>query len=94
MSVNRNQIIEVEITGFAFGGNGFARLETEQGDFVVFVENTFPGQKVLARVDKKRKKHAECKLVEVLERSSDEVKLPYQGFLIQVNYLMNIFHHR
>ena len=78
MSVNRNQIIEVEITGFAFGGNGFARLQTEQGDFVVFVENTFPGQKVLARVDKKRKKHAECKLVEVLERSSDEVKLPYQ----------------
>ncbi len=78
MSVNRNQIIEVEITGFAFGGNGFARLQTEQGDFVLFVENTFPGQKVLARVDKKRKKHAECKLVEVLERSSDEVKLSYQ----------------
>jgi 23S rRNA (uracil1939-C5)-methyltransferase len=78
MSLNRNQTIEVEITGFAFGGNGVSRIQTEQGDFVVFVENTFPGQKVLARVDKKRKKHAECKLLQVIERSPEELNLPYQ----------------
>lgn len=76
--VHRNEIIEVVIEDLAFGGQGLARLKTEDGDFVVFVENTFPGQKVLARVDKKRKRHAECKLVEVLERSPVEVELPYQ----------------
>lgn len=76
--LQRNQQIEVLITGYAFGGNGVARIQTEQGDFVVFVENTFPGQKVLARVDKKRKKHAECKLVSVLERSPEELTLPFQ----------------
>ena len=76
--VHRNEIIEVVIEDLAFGGQGLARLKSEEGDFVVFVENTFPGQKVRARVDKKRKRHAECKLIEVIERSPVEVILPYQ----------------
>jgi tRNA/tmRNA/rRNA uracil-C5-methylase (TrmA/RlmC/RlmD family) len=76
--VHRNEIIEVVIEDLAFGGQGLARLRSEEGDFVIFVENTFPGQKVRARVDKKRKRHAECKLVEVIERSPVEVMLPYQ----------------
>ncbi|MBN9294703.1 MAG: 23S rRNA (uracil(1939)-C(5))-methyltransferase RlmD [Flavobacteriia bacterium] len=66
---NRGEIIEVKITDFAFGGNGLAKIPTENGDFVIFVENTFPGQTVKARVEKKRKKHAECKLLEIIERS-------------------------
>ncbi len=76
--VHRNEIIEVTIEDLAFGGQGIARLRSEEGDFVVFVENTFPGQKVRARVDKKRKRHAECKLLDVIERSPVEVMLPYQ----------------
>jgi 23S rRNA (uracil1939-C5)-methyltransferase len=76
--MNRGDIIELVITGFAFGGNGIAKIPTDQGDYVMFVENTFPGQKVKVRIDKKRKRHAECKLLEVLERSPDEKTLPYQ----------------
>ncbi len=76
--VHRNEIIEVVIEDAAFGGQGIARLRSEDGDFVLFVENTFPGQKVRARVDKKRKRHAECKLLDVIERSPLEQQLPYQ----------------
>lgn len=76
--VHRNQIIEIKIDDFAFGGQGIARMKSEEGDFILFVENTFPGQFVRARVDKKRKRHAECKLVEVLERSPLEKELPFQ----------------
>ncbi len=76
--VHRNQIIEVTIDDFAFGGQGIARMKSEEGDFILFVENTFPGQFVRARVDKKRKRHAECKLLEVLERSPMETALPFQ----------------
>jgi 23S rRNA (uracil-5-)-methyltransferase RumA len=76
--VHRNQIIEVKIDDFAFGGQGIARMKSEEGDFILFVENTFPGQFVRARVDKKRKRHAECKLLEVLERSPLEKLLPFQ----------------
>jgi predicted RNA-binding protein with TRAM domain len=30
--MNRGDIIELTITGFAFGGNGIAKIPTEQGD--------------------------------------------------------------
>ena len=76
--VHRNQIIEIKIDDFAFGGQGLARMKSEEGDFILFIENTFPGQFVRARVDKKRKRHAECKLLEVLERSPLEKQLPFQ----------------
>lgn len=76
--VHRNQIIEIKIDDFAFGGQGIARMKSDEGDFILFVENTFPGQFVRARVDKKRKRHAECKLMDVLERSPLERELPFQ----------------
>jgi 23S rRNA (uracil-5-)-methyltransferase RumA len=75
---NRGEIIEVKITHFAFGGQGIAKIPTDQKDFIVFVENTFPGQLVRAKVEKKRKTHVECKLIDVIERSSVEVEQPFQ----------------
>lgn len=76
--VHRNQVLELEIEDLAFGGQAIARLRSEEGEFVLFVENAFPGQKVLVRVDKKRKRHAECKLIDVIERSPLEKKLEFQ----------------
>ncbi len=76
--MKRGDVIEVEITGFAFGGKGIAKIDTEQGQYVIFVLNTYPGQLVQARIAKKRKKHAECKLIKVLRDSSDAVDLGYQ----------------
>lgn len=74
----RADLITVDITGYAFGGKGVAKISSENGDYVVFVDNTFPGQKVIARVAKKRKRYAEAKLVEVLERSPLEKISSYQ----------------
>ncbi|HRP52522.1 MAG TPA: 23S rRNA (uracil(1939)-C(5))-methyltransferase RlmD [Fluviicola sp.] len=76
--VHRNQIIEIKVDDFAFGGQGIARMHSDEGDFILFIENTFPGQFVRARVDKKRKRHAECKLLEVLERSPYEKVSEFQ----------------
>ncbi|HRP61085.1 MAG TPA: TRAM domain-containing protein, partial [Vicingus sp.] len=78
MSLKRGELIEVDITDVAFGGNGIAKIATEQGDFVVFVPNTFTGQRVKARITNKRKKHAECKLVEIVNKSTLELDVPYQ----------------
>lgn len=74
----RGDIVELEISDYAFGGRGIARVETEDGHYVVFVDNTFPGQTVKAKIEKKRKRHAEGKLIEVITRSNDEVILPFQ----------------
>lgn len=75
---HRGEIIEVTITGFAFGGNGIARIPTDDGEFVVFVTNTFPGQKVQAKIEKKKKRYCEAKLIQVLERSPLEVVSEFQ----------------
>ncbi|MEX1190452.1 MAG: 23S rRNA (uracil(1939)-C(5))-methyltransferase RlmD [Brumimicrobium sp.] len=76
--VKRGEELELKIEDLAFGGKGIARIKDEKGAFVLFVQNAYPGQRVLARVSKKRKKHAECKLLKILERSPQEVEIPYQ----------------
>lgn len=77
--VKRGQVIDILIEDYAFGGKGIGRIRNEHGEFVVFVPNTLPGQFVKAQVKKSSKKYAECKLFEVLERSEDEVDMPYQS---------------
>lgn len=80
--MKRGDIIEVTITDYAFGGKGIAKVLTninnEEVLYPIFVDNTFPGQTVKARIAKKRKKFAECKLIEVIERSPQEIEVPYQ----------------
>ena len=71
-SIKRADVLDLEIEDFAFGGKGIARLKSEEGDYIVFVDNAFPGQKVRVRVAKKRKRYAEAKLLEVLDRSPKE----------------------
>ena len=77
--VKRADIIEIEILDYAFGGMGIGKVETNEGQFVVFVENALPGQRVSTKIVKKRKKFAEGKLIEVLARSKDEIAVPYQA---------------
>ena len=78
MSVQRGQEIEIKITDYAFGGRGIGKIETENGLFVVFVDNTFPGQIVRAKIDSKRKNHAEAKLLEIIQRSTHETETQFQ----------------
>jgi 23S rRNA (uracil1939-C5)-methyltransferase len=68
----------VTIVDLAFGGKGIAKVNTNGGMFVVFVPNTIPGQKVHVRITKKRKKHAEGKLIEILEHSDIETDSGFQ----------------
>ncbi len=76
--LKKNQNITIRITDLALGGVGMGKIPTEKGEFAVFVQNTMPGQLVNARVEKAQKRFAECKLVEVLEKSVDEIEIPYQ----------------
>ena len=52
--MRRGDIIELDIVEFAFGGKGIAKVPSEDGDYIVFVANAFPGQKVSAKIEKKR----------------------------------------
>ena len=76
---HKGQVLRLTITDMAFGGKGIARVETEKGPFVVFVQNAFPGQTVDAQVVKCKSKHAECRLLSVIDPAPFEIELPYQG---------------
>lgn len=74
----RGEIVDLEISDYAFGGRGIAKISNENGRFIVFVDNAFPGQLVRAKIDVKRKQHAEAKLLSVLERSPYETTTNFQ----------------
>ena len=76
--VKKNQVLELKIEDYAFGGKGIARIRSEEGSFVIFVPNTLPGQLVKAQINKSSKNYAEAKLIDVLAPSKDEIEVPYQ----------------
>ena len=75
---HRGELVTLTIEQYAFGGRGIAKIPTEEGQFIVFVDNAFPGQQVRAKIDVKRKHHAEAKLIEVLERAPIEEVSSFQ----------------
>lgn len=78
MSIKKGELIELEITGMAFGGKGIAKVE----GLAVFVEHAVPLDRVNARILKKKKSFAEAKVVEILEPSPYRISPPceYSGF--------------
>mgnify|MGYP000859782132 CR=1 FL=1 len=71
--LQRNQLIDLTVTGLAFGGKGIARLGDQPGDFVVFVTGAVPGDVVRARVLKNKKRYAEARAEELLTPSPDRL---------------------
>lgn len=75
--LKKNQILEITIARYAFGGNGIAFIDDDRGKYTVFVENTIPGQRVKAQITKTDKRFVNCKLLEILEHSPEEIDSPY-----------------
>ncbi|MCW7754108.1 23S rRNA (uracil(1939)-C(5))-methyltransferase RlmD [Desulfobotulus sp. H1] len=67
--IRKKQEIELDVTDMAFGGRGLARVD----GLAVFVDDAVAGDRVRARVVKKKKRHAEAKTLEVLSPSADRV---------------------
>lgn len=63
---------EFTITDIAFGGKGIVKND----GFVVFVKDAVPGDKVLARITKKKQNYAEARVLKLLEPSTFRVKAP------------------
>ncbi|HUT23738.1 MAG TPA: 23S rRNA (uracil(1939)-C(5))-methyltransferase RlmD [Sumerlaeia bacterium] len=82
LSVDRIQkgtAIELDVEDLAYGGRGIARVagaDPEAARFVVFVSHAVPGDRVRARIVKRKKNHAEAELEEVLSPSPSRVAPP------------------
>lgn len=69
MSLKKGSEVELLIESAAFKGKGVAK----HNNIAVFVPDTAPGDKVLARIVKRKKSYREAKLLEILEPSPDRI---------------------
>ena len=75
-SLQKNQLVDLDVTGLAFGGKGIAKID----DFVVFVRGAVPGDVVRARVLRRKKRYAEARVEELLEPSPDRCRARCSAF--------------
>jgi 23S rRNA (uracil1939-C5)-methyltransferase len=77
MTVQKGQILEVAVDDVAFGGRGITRVD----GMAIFVEGAVAGDRVRARVVRRKRSFAEARVVEILEPSGDRVTAPceYSG---------------
>jgi 23S rRNA (uracil1939-C5)-methyltransferase len=68
--LKKGKELELQVERLTFGGKGLARV----GGFVVFLERAIPGQRVLARITRRKPSYAEAKWLKILEESPLAVK--------------------
>ncbi len=68
MNIRKGDIIELKIDKMAFGGQGIARVD----GLVVFIKKgAVAGDRIIARIFKKKKDYAEANMLELLTPSLD-----------------------
>ena len=77
MVIKKGQLIELDVEGLAFGGKGLARVD----GLAVFIEQALPGDRILAKITKKKKNYAEARSIEVIKASEYRISPPckYSG---------------
>ena len=78
VTIKRGTEIELNVESLAYGGMGLARVE----NFVIFVKYAIPGQRVLARIYKKRKGYAEAQVLKTLIDSPNSVEVQCNHYWI------------
>ena len=78
ITIKRGTELELDIESLAYGGMGLARLE----NFVIFVKYAIPGQRVLARIYKKRKGFAEAQVLNILVESPNAIDVRCKHYWI------------
>jgi 23S rRNA (uracil1939-C5)-methyltransferase len=76
LGLRKEDLLDLTIDKVAFGGNGVARRD----GFVIFVRGGLPGDKVSARIVKKKKSYAEAIISEILMPSPDRIEAPCPYF--------------
>ena len=65
MKLNKGQILDLEITSLAYGGMGISHYE----NIIIFVKGGIPGEKLKAKIYKKKKNYLEAYSIEKIEPS-------------------------
>ncbi|UCH66917.1 MAG: 23S rRNA (uracil(1939)-C(5))-methyltransferase RlmD [Ignavibacterium sp.] len=87
MSVKNGDELELEISGYAYEGKGISKVqkkvikpgsttnsESELPNYVVFVNGSYPGDKVQAKLRKIKNSYSEAKLIDIIKPSEFRVQ--------------------
>jgi len=66
MTIQKRKAVELEIIDLACGGRGLAKPD----GYPIFVDRALPGDRILAKITKKKKSYAEGSLISIIEPSS------------------------
>jgi 23S rRNA (uracil1939-C5)-methyltransferase len=77
VTVKKGQTVELDVVDVVFGGKGLARIE----GMAVFVDGAVAGDRVQARIVKRKKQYAEARTLALLAPSVDRIDppCPYSG---------------
>ena len=76
VSIKKGADVDLNIESLAFGGMGVAHFN----EIVTFVKNAIPGQKVTARITKKRSSYLEARSLEVINQSPHFIDVKCEHF--------------
>ena len=76
--VKKSEEVKLQIEKLAYGGKGISRIN----DYVIFVNNTLPGDLVRAKIIKRKKNYATARLLEIIDSSKlrRPAPCPYFGW--------------
>ena len=86
--MKKGEVLELDIESYAFEGKGIAKISFEDEEladsgkkFVVFVNGSYPGDKVKAQIRRKKRSYAEANVEEIIVAANDrtEAKCSYFG---------------
>ncbi len=84
--IKKGQTLTVTISDLAFGGKGIAKIQLPEENntsenseklFPIFIDGGLPGQEVEIKIKRKKRRHAEAKIVKIIKHSPKEVQTPY-----------------
>lgn len=81
--MKKGDLLDLEISGYAFEGKGIAKInksESDKKNFVIFVKGSYPGDKVIAKLIKVKKSYAEAIAEKVIFPSKDRVNAKCKFF--------------
>ena len=86
--MKKGDLLELDIIAYAFEGKGVAKIlkeihtqdETTEKKFVVFVDGSYPGDKVIAMITKIRSSYAEARIKKLLTKSPLRIKAQCKYF--------------
>ncbi|MFH1197716.1 MAG: 23S rRNA (uracil(1939)-C(5))-methyltransferase RlmD [bacterium] len=86
--IKKDDILELQIESYAFEGKGIAKIDlpTEPGSeetgkkFVIFVNGSYPGDVVKAKIVKKRNSYADAVVIEIVSASEQRTSAPCKYF--------------